>query len=258
MRNNCIYGVDYIRWTHATSVKQHPQNSLMLSNVLGTNITNSLVQDIAVLVGSTYFEFQRWSFHSFLNHDVQKVVLLKPLGPLAMRKEALLQALSEGVASDPCNVLSTLIALNSSGSCPSANGGDWWFYTAIEGLARSARIEIPTRPIVLIDIQTHVPAMKPYPYNHAHWHNLDYIQTNVDSDELAIRNDVSYFPRLSISQIANSKHPEPPPAPFGPNQSIVQWCAHNTVFAPTGGLGNLGLVVSRWLVDEGSTHLLLL
>ena len=74
-------------------------------------------------------------------------------------------------------------------------------------------------------------------------------------DQVAYRNGSRYVARLSRSHFPNGRIPQ---SSLHPTDEEALPCSVNGTYLITGGLGGLGLLVAKWLVDRGAKHLLLI
>ncbi len=112
---------------------------------------------------------------------------------------------------------------------------------SVWGLARTIRLEYPNWNCVCVDIS-------PDSKNHL----LEEILGQDDEDQVALRGNERYVARLERSQ---SKKPAEAGVTQRDEAALIR---KDGTYLITGGLGGLGLVTARWLVEHGAAHLVLM
>ncbi len=110
------------------------------------------------------------------------------------------------------------------------------FGATLWGFARGAALEHPDLWGGVIDVESHLSREK------AAGEILSVIEQNSEEDQIVLQKDGRFVPRLERQD-----------APNAANLEIDE----NSAYLITGGLGGLGLEISKWLVDEGAKHLVL-
>ena len=118
------------------------------------------------------------------------------------------------------------------------------------GMGRVIALEHPELRCVRIDLDPDTPSERSRPVFDELWSGIPH------EDQLAFRRGARYVARLVRSKGETTSSADEPAPAREAALAAVHFPADRTCLI-TGGLGGLGLVVARWLVDRGARHLAL-